>query len=240
MPRMFTSAYFFSDEQSELSSAVPCHTTLLATIEPPLHAASQRIATRLSSILSVMRKFVKERGYLGVFHSICILHPSELVVAVSQRLNDIWASRYVGKGEMCMPTFYAAEAFILEKHGIINAVSAIAVAFGAIHCAGWRSAFPSDLDAWVWRISSIIISTVPPLWAFADHLLYWWRGAERQTVSQSLLWAIREFVKIIFFAVLPLYLAARFALMIEAFIGLRVLTPGALADVKWTTFIPHI
>ena len=36
------------------------------------------------------------------------------------------------------------------------------------------------------------------------------------------------------------YVVSRLLLLVEAFISLRHLTPGMLALVKWTSFIPHI
>ena len=40
--------------------------------------------------------------------------------------------------------------------------------------------------------------------------------------------------------ILLAYVASRLLLLVEAFISLRHLTPGMLALVKWTSFIPHI
>ena len=40
--------------------------------------------------------------------------------------------------------------------------------------------------------------------------------------------------------VLLVYVVSRLLLLVEAFISLRHLTPGMLALVKWTSFIPHI
>ena len=39
---------------------------------------------------------------------------------------------------------------------------------------------------------------------------------------------------------LLVYVFSRLLLLVEAFISLRHLTPGMLALVKWTSFIPHI
>lgn len=38
----------------------------------------------------------------------------------------------------------------------------------------------------------------------------------------------------------PLYAMARFTLIVQVFLALRALTPGALAELEWTSFIPHI
>ena len=40
--------------------------------------------------------------------------------------------------------------------------------------------------------------------------------------------------------ILLAYVVSRLLLLVEAFISLRHLTPGMLALVKWTSFIPHI
>ena len=39
---------------------------------------------------------------------------------------------------------------------------------------------------------------------------------------------------------LLVYVVSRLLLLVEAFVSLRHLTPGMLALVKWTSFIPHI
>ena len=40
--------------------------------------------------------------------------------------------------------------------------------------------------------------------------------------------------------ILLVYVVSRLILLVEAFISLRHLTPGMLALIKWTSFIPHI
>ena len=44
----------------------------------------------------------------------------------------------------------------------------------------------------------------------------------------------------VFTPILLVYAMSRLLLIVEAFISLRHLTPGMLALVKWTSFIPHI
>ncbi|KAI9462136.1 hypothetical protein F5148DRAFT_233524 [Russula earlei] len=42
-------------------------------------------------------------------------------------------------------------------------MAAIALAFGGIHCVGWSFTFPSSIERILWRIASISIIVVPPL-----------------------------------------------------------------------------
>ena len=42
------------------------------------------------------------------------------------------------------------------------------------------------------------------------------------------------------FALIPIYLLARIALLVEAFLSLRNLPPGAYSVVSWTDYLPHI
>jgi hypothetical protein len=40
--------------------------------------------------------------------------------------------------------------------------------------------------------------------------------------------------------IIPIYLLARIALLVEAFFSLRSLPPGAYSVVNWTGYLPHI
>ena len=40
-------------------------------------------------------------------------------------------------------------------------VMTIGMAFGAIHFIAWNSEFPSDIEHFLWRISSVAITTAP-------------------------------------------------------------------------------
>jgi len=123
--------------------------------------------------------------------------------------------------------------------------------FGAIHCAAWRFQFPSKVEQILWRTTSLCITCAPlALWAtwLLVHASYPWSPSgyyvqrARQTqvfVFDKIIWPFitwTQSIRVIF----VLYIASRLATFVLAFVLLRDLSPGALQDVIWTTFIPHV
>jgi len=148
---------------------------------------------------------------------------------------------YIPKGQMRVPTFYALMTDPHEENRVILATSIVAVAFGAIHCAGWSRTsfiFPSHLESLTWKFSSLVITAIPLLMSAAISINYL-RNKERGFFYDVLTFWRTE-VLFLTLSPLVLYVLARFVLIVLAFLGLRSLTPGALSVVKWTSFFPHI
>lgn len=135
-----------------------------------------------------------------------------------------------------VPGFYAAmdgdhESFIF----IFLALPWMASAFGAIHCAGWSLHFPSKIELQIWRISSLSITCIPLIDIVLGAVL------DNKTRQEGILkFLFSEVLRLAFYASFPIYLGARLLLLTVAFTTLRNLPPGALAIVKWTSFIPHV
>ena len=133
-------------------------------------------------------------------------------------------------GDMKIPTFYAVEQDGWESAGvaIVICMPVVGGVFGGIHCAGWFFTFPSSAEAMLWRVSSAVLTGV----AFLSPVIF---------AFLAILNGIHEYfpvaVGVIFLLV---YVVSRLLLIVEAFISLRHLTPGMLALVKWTSFLPHI
>ena len=132
-------------------------------------------------------------------------------------------------GDMKVPTFYSTKQ---DGNGVayIFFMSVVDVVFGGIHCAGWFFTFPSSDEAMLWRVSSAVLTGIGfllPLlvYLFLDNL-------------NSHRW--QYFFLAFLIIILLVYVVSRLILLVEAFISLRYLTPGMLALVKWTSFIPHI
>ena len=133
---------------------------------------------------------------------------------------------------MKVPTFYSTNHKRQDEgETVYIPMSVVGVVFGGIHCAGWFFTFPSSAEAMLWRVCSAILAGT----AFLLPLLIYFI---MQVKIKSGRWLI------LFFAFLPIillvYVVSRLLLLVEAFISLRFLTPGMLALVKWTSFIPHI
>ena len=139
----------------------------------------------------------------------------------------------IGVGDMKIPTFYAAEPDEFEFGvGVARffCVPVVGVVFGGIHCVGWFFNFPSSAEAILWRVSSAVLTGI----AFLFPILF-------SFVAFSIRSNLGGFFAVAVFSIfLQAYVVSRLFLLVEAFISLRHLTPGILALVKWTTFIPHI
>jgi hypothetical protein len=131
-------------------------------------------------------------------------------------------------GDMKVPTFYSSHSVGDDgATAFIIMMSIVGIVFGGIHCIGWFFTFPSSVEAMLWRVSSAVLTGIafisPPL-AFLLSFLGIGSGFNAPVAIIMLL----------------VYVVSRLLLLVEAFISLRHLTPGMLALVKWTSFIPHI
>ena len=129
-----------------------------------------------------------------------------------------------------MSTFYSSTS-IDDVNYVAYALmmSGVGVVFGGIHCIGWFFIFPSSEEARLWRVSSVVltgIALLSPLLAF-QHIASSGSPWDRFLIHVSTI-------------ILIVYIVSRLLLLVEAFISLRHLTPGMLALVRWTSFIPHI
>ena len=131
--------------------------------------------------------------------------------------------------DMKIPTFYAeSESMSDGDVAIVFCMPVVGAVFGGIHCVGWFFDFPSSAEAMLWRVSSAVLTGI----AFLSPIIF---------VFLGLLFETREyFVGAVSTIIILVYVVSRLLLIVEAFISLRHLTPGILALVKWTSFLPHI
>ena len=131
-------------------------------------------------------------------------------------------------GDMKIPTFYAESESGGVAVAIVICMPVVGVVFGGIHCAGWFFNFPSSAEAMLWRVSSAVLTGIAFLSPFILGFLI--------ALSDN-----QEYFGLAVSAIIMLvYVVSRLLLIVEAFISLRHLTPGILALVKWTSFLPHI
>jgi hypothetical protein len=102
----------------------------------------------------------------------------------------------------------------------------VGILFGVIHCAVWNSEFPSADEMWMWRICSLCVAVIPLLML-------------RIFQAEHVLDSVSAF-NIALVSVIPIYVVARIFLIVLSFMALRSLPPGALIDVDWTSYIPHL
>ena len=144
--------------------------------------------------------------------------------------NDFNIANRLTIGDMKVPTFYSMDNEMMDPVGFFILFPVVGVIFGGIHCAGWFFNFPSSYEAMLWRVSSAVLTgsaiLIPLLMVFVGNIF---------DNSQ-----FKHFGIPILTILLLVYVVSRLLLLVEAFISLRHLTPGMLALVKWTSFIPHI
>ena len=148
-------------------------------------------------------------------------------------------------------------------------VAIISLLFGLIHCLGWSLVFPSGAERLIWRVSAAIIAALPVLILSSYSVILFFRftyekwflieGADLgssyfspeglRRLNLLTLYAnwivkpmnrFRKAMWLIFLILIPIYLLARMALLVEAFLSLRSLPSGAYSVVNWTEYLPHI
>ena len=144
----------------------------------------------------------------------------------------------IGAGDMKIPTFYASESESAltpgEEVAHVICMPVVGAVFGGIHCVGWYFDFPSSAEAMMWRVSSAVLTGIAflfPIFAIFVSFL-------SQLINST---SLRKYFTVAVLSItLLVYIVSRLILLVEAFISLRHLTPGMLALVTWTSFIPHI
>ena len=145
----------------------------------------------------------------------------------------------IGVGDMKVPTFYALEpARKTEATGetiaFIFCMPVVGGVFGGIHCVGWFFNFPSSAEAMLWRVSSAVLTGIAILLPIVITFVFFLS----QLINSGSLQ--KYFATTVLSIIVLVYVVSRLILLVEAFISLRHLTPGMLALVTWTSFIPHI
>ncbi|KAI0062741.1 hypothetical protein BV25DRAFT_1855527 [Artomyces pyxidatus] len=137
------------------------------------------------------------------------------------------------RDQPCVPTFYSGGTAD-ENNDLFSDIVALAVAmvFGAVHCAAWHYVFPSHTEKVMWHISSVAIVAVPGAMLFV--LLLFWVMMDSYYRGE-----IEAVIMSVFFLSVPVYVAGRLLLLALAFSTLRSLPSRAYEAVQWTLLIPH-
>ncbi|KAJ7811854.1 hypothetical protein B0H13DRAFT_2383641 [Mycena leptocephala] len=105
----------------------------------------------------------------------------------------------------------------------------VGTVFGAIHCAAWNTDFPSAVERWMWRSCSLLIVAIPAVILLLLVLSVIVKSDRMQKmIGSGLVMSI------------PIYVISRLILIILPLVALRSLPPGALVDVNWSVYIPHL
>ena len=157
-----------------------------------------------------------------------------IVEANTQEPNDQpIIDKLLHNGPLRVPTFYSYTGHSMDRLSLGVFVS---ILFGAMHCIAWYYEFPSSLERWWWRISSITVSVIP-LFILLVFTVLWKMGVSSRLSTRTHGSVIFHILHVSF--VLP-YIISRFVLLIFPLIALRALPSGAYAELNWATIIPHI
>ena len=135
-------------------------------------------------------------------------------------------------GDMKVPTFFSTGEDG-DEIAYIFCMPFVGVVFGGIHCVGWFFNFPSGVEAMLWRVSSAVLTGIAFLFPLFFIVVSFFLKYSKKHGREYFASAISTIILLV-------YVVSRLFLLVEAFISLRHLTPGMLALVKWTSFIPHI
>lgn len=117
------------------------------------------------------------------------------------------------------------------------------MAYGGLHSAAWHHYFPSKLEAWLWRASSVCIASAGLLWSIINLLAQistsfkaYWKDVIELRAHWTSLVGLGSLATVCGTA----YLIARAFLVVEAFISLRSLPASAYETPDWTQLFPHL
>ena len=194
-------------------------------------------------------------------------HLTHTFLFIFHRLDEMRGEKpYSWTEPRKIPTFFPPEDRPKgdQAYGYHLGIAIIGMLFGLIHCLGWSLVFPSGTERLVWRISAVIISGLPVLIVFSYSIILFLRfvfylffprallyDPEGSSLRRKLMHLYVNWVGIpingfrtaiwwIFVILIPIYLLARMALLVEAFLSLRALPSGAYSVVNWTEYLPHI
>jgi hypothetical protein len=148
--------------------------------------------------------------------------------------RDVQVYKNYGMTRQCLVAI-ASTLTPINRWGFLSA--SVLIVVGGVHLSAWSFSFPSTTEKWLWRASSLIITTSIPLSWTLTHIIS--RLVESVTARQD----VRRTVKIARWIQgfgVGLYALARFYLLVEVFASLRRVESGVFKTPDWTMFIPHI
>lgn len=118
----------------------------------------------------------------------------------------------------------------------------VSMIYGGVHAAAWNDHFPSKVEAWIWRCSSIYAALCGLIWLSINMFAHMSRSLNNywdEVVAFRVRWINYLVLGVVCSICGATYILARGFLVVEAFISLRQLPLGAYQTPDWTQLIPH-
>jgi hypothetical protein len=204
---------------------------LIATKEggfwPPLRRS-------LSALRSAIASAWQDEGWHLVWQVpliVMLLGPLTPVMQLNRAVGGYDGEDDIIADEKRIPTFYPSMSIGWNSANtdslLMISIASIAVVFGAIHCIAWPFPFPSDTERILWRVSSVVITSLPitaiPLLVLLGRIAGSWA----------------DVIRLVIVGLSVVYVISRIFLLVLAFLTLRALPPDAYRSVQWTALIPH-
>ena len=148
-------------------------------------------------------------------------------------------SRSAHKEKDSLPTYHPRadriqmmDEYASGKDGISFAFCTIlGLAFVLFHLLAWNSSFPTPVESLLWKMAALSSATAIMGLSILGKT---WPHLPLQNQTLDTVWYMATFV------FMTLNAVARFYVIVEVFIGLRSLPPGAFQTVNWVNYFPHI
>lgn len=137
-----------------------------------------------------------------------------------------------------VPSFWSLPMGNNLQFGTTGITALVGSAFGTIHCAAWKTDFPTAAEMWIWQSGSLFIVTIPVILSL-DFILIevmdetaFKRKKLGMVIMVILTWTIAW--------TFPIYTLARLILIVLPLTMLCLLPPSAFVDINWSTYFLHI
>ena len=153
-------------------------------------------------------------------------------------------------------------AGLLSGHTVLPplAIAISTALYGGLHAAAWHSFFPTQVEKWFWRVSSIVIAASGLIFAYGmvSYRLYLNITPQNyqpsvKRVARALEWVMgllslngsnfelgSLFGEIVYISLGACCVISRLYLVVESFISLRKVPVEVYQTPDWTQWIPHL
>ena len=142
-------------------------------------------------------------------------------------------------GSMSQQDFYCLPSKDEDRRNeVISSIALIMLCsiLAGIHLAAWNYQYPSQIEAWLWRASCLLIGTLPLGLIYAEYVEHWVKDSAPNVAAQ---WH-QKIQPVCLYTVYTTYPIARIFLIFEVFISLRSVPSGIYQQPDWTTYLGRI